>query len=277
MKHTHISAKYKLFDLNITEVWQYRELIVLFAKRSFQVSYKQTVLGPLWLLMNPLLAAVFDVILFGNIAKLSTDGVPQLLFYLSGHALWSFFSGRISSNANTFIGNSSLFSKVYFPRLVIPISDVLGGIVRLGIQMLMIVALYGYYAVKGMLQPNIVFLFCIPLVVMELGLMGMGIGIIVSSLTTKYRDLSVLVSFGLQLWMYATPVVYPISLVSGSLKTFLFINPVSAPIELFRYAMFDSGTVTAGGILYSLCFTLAVVIFGILIFNKVERTFIDTV
>lgn len=277
MKHTHISARQKVFHLNLKEVWQYRELIILFAKRSFQISYKQTILGPLWLFINPLLTAVFDVILFGNIAKLSTGGVPQLLFYLSGHALWSFFAGRISSNANTFIGNAGLFGKVYFPRLVIPIADVLSGIVRLGIQLLMVAALYSYYAVKGMVQPNVLLLLCVPFVLIELGLMGMGIGIIISALTTKYRDLSVLVGFSLQLWMYATPVVYPISSVSGTLKTFLLINPVTAPTELFRCALFHSGAVTAGGILYSLLFTLVVAVLGIVIFNKVERTFIDTV
>lgn len=249
----------------------------MFAKRSFQVSYKQTILGPLWLLLNPLLTAVFDVILFGNIAKLSTDGVPQLLFYLSGHALWNFFSGRVSSNANTFTGNSDLFGKVYFPRLVIPIADVLSGIVRLGIQMLIVIALYIYYAVKGMVQPNVLLLLSIPFILMELGLMGMGIGVIISSLTTKYRDLSVLVGFALQLWMYATPVVYPMSSVSGTLKMFLLLNPVTAPTELFRCAMFDSGMVTMGGLLYSLFFTFTVVILGVVIFNKVERTFIDTV
>lgn len=277
MKHTHISARHTLFNLNMKEVWQYRELIVLFAKRSFQVSYKQTILGPLWLLINPLLTAVFDVILFGNIAKLSTDGVPHLLFYLSGHALWNFFSGRVSSNANTFTGNSGLFGKVYFPRLVIPIADVLSGTVRLGIQMLMVAVLYGYYAVKGMVHPNVLLLLSIPLILMELGLMGMGIGIIISSLTTKYRDLFVLVGFALQLWMYATPVVYPMSSVSGILKRLLLINPVTAPTELFRCAMFSSGNITVGGMLYSLFFTLAVVVLGIVIFNKVERTFIDTV
>lgn len=277
MKHTHISARHRLFHLNMNEVWQYRELIILFAKRSFQVSYKQTILGPLWLLLNPLLTAVFDVILFGNIAKLSTDGVPQLLFYLSGHALWNFFSGRVSSNANTFTGNSDLFGKVYFPRLVIPIADVLSGIVRLGIQMLIVIALYIYYAVKGMVQPNVLLLLSIPFILMELGLMGMGIGVIISSLTTKYRDLSVLVGFALQLWMYATPVVYPMSSVSGTLKMFLLLNPVTAPTELFRCAMFDSGMVTMGGLLYSLFFTFTVVILGVVIFNKVERTFIDTV
>lgn len=199
------------------------------------------------------------------------------LFYLSGHALWNFFSGRVSSNANTFTGNSDLFGKVYFPRLVIPIADVLSGFVRLGIQMLIVIALYIYYAVKGMVQPNVLLLLLIPFILMELGLMGMGIGVIISSLTTKYRDLSVLVGFALQLWMYATPVVYPMSSVSGTLKMFLLLNPVTAPTELFRCAMFDSGMVTMGGLLYSLFFTFTVVILGVVIFNKVERTFIDTV
>lgn len=277
MKHTHISSKHKLFDLNLREVWQYRELTMLFVKRGFQVSYKQTILGPLWLFINPLITALFDVLLFGSIAKLSTDGVPQLLFYLSGNALWSFFSGRVNSNSRTFTGNAGLFGKVYFPRLVIPVSDVLSGIIRFGIQMIMVIALLIYYLILGMVHPNWLLLLTIPFILIELGAMGMGVGIIVSSLTTKYRDLSVLVGFALQLWMYATPVVYPMSTVSGPLKTLLELNPVSAPMELFRGALFGTGTVSAGNLAYSCVFTFVVLLVGIVIFNKVERTFIDTV
>jgi len=276
-RHTHISAKSRLFTLNCRVVWQYRELTRLFVIRGFQVKYKQTVLGPLWLLINPMLTALFDVLLFGNIAKLSTDGVPQLLFYLSGNALWAFFSGRVSSNSTTFIKNAGLFGKVYFPRLVIPIADVLGGMIQFGIQMLMVILLYGYFYAVGAVRPGLPLLLTLPAVLIELGLMGMGIGVLISSFTTKYRDLSLLVGYGLHLWMYATPVVYPLSAVSGTLRALLRLNPVTAPMELMRAALFQTGSVMPGGLAYSFGFTLLVALSGIVIFNRTERSFIDTI
>ncbi|MDO4982892.1 MAG: ABC transporter permease [Eubacteriales bacterium] len=277
MKHTHISAEHDLFDLKLSEVREYWELIFLFTRRSFQVSYKQTILGPLWLLINPLLTSVTYVILFGNIAKLSTEGVPQLLFYMAGNAVWGFFSGRVKENSVTFTNNAYLFGKVYFPRLVIPISDILSGLVRFAIQMLLVLVLYIYFLLKGSVRPDLPMLLTVLPVIAELGLMGMGVGIIISSLTTKYRDLTVLVDFGLQLWMYATPVVYPMSSVGGALRTLFWLNPVTAPVELFRLALFGSGNVCVWSLVWSLVFTAAVVFFGIMIFNKVERTFMDTV
>lgn len=277
MKHTHISSKHDPFDLNLREVWQYKDLIVLFTRRNFQVGYKQTVLGPLWLFLNPLMTALFQMLLFGRIAGLPTDGVPRLLFYLSGNALWSFFSGRVSSNASTFTGNAGLFGKVYFPRLVIPISDVLDGVIRFGIQMLMTLVFYFYFLLQGTISPHPALFLLLPLLLLQLGILGMSAGIVISSMTTKYRDLTVLVGFGLQLWMYATPVVYPLSTVTGWLRTLLLLNPVSAPMELFRYALFGHGTICAWSLVWSLFFTLITAFFGILVFNKVERTFIDIV
>jgi len=277
IKYTHITSRHKPFDLKLGEVWQYKDLILMFARRSFQVSYKQTVLGPLWLFINPLLTSVFQLLLFGKIAGLSTDGIPQILFYLSGNAVWGFFSGRVSSNSSTFTGNAGLFGKVYFPRLVIPIADVLSGMIRFCIQLLLMLVFYVFFLVRGDFAPNWVLFLLLPLIVVELGILGMGVGIIISSMTTKYRDLSVLVGFGLQLWMYASPVVYPIGAVSGWLRTLLLLNPVSAPLELFRYVLFGTGTVCGWSLLWSLFVTALVCFFGILIFNRVERTFIDTV
>ena len=275
--HTHISAGHRLFDLKLGEGWRYRDLIVMFTRRSFTVAYKQTILGPLWQFINPLLTSVIYVIVFGNIAKLGTDGVPQLLFYLGGTAVWSFFSSSLTNNAGTFTGNAGLFGKVYFPRLTIPVSNVLSCAIRFGIQMIMVVILMAYYLIRHSLTVQPLFWLLVPLLLVWLGVMGMGCGIIVSSMTTKYRDLSVLVGFGMQLWMYATPVVYPLSTLSGPLRTIVLINPATAPIELFRRALFGVGTFVPWSAAISLAFTLAAAFFGIVIFNRVERTFMDTV
>ena len=275
--HIHISARHKPFALKLGELWEYRDLVLLFTRRRFAVSYKQTILGPLWLLINPLLTSLVYMILFGSIARLSTDGVPQLLFYFSGHAFWSYFSSCVSRNATTFTGNASLFGKVYFPRLVIPVSDLLSGIVLLGIQLIPAALLLIYYCVRGLVSPRWAYWPLLLPVILLLGLMGLGVGIIISSLTTKYRDLSVLVGFGLSLWMYASPVVYPLSTVSGRVRSLVLLNPVTAPLELLRYALFGSGSILWGRLLYALLFTLGVDILGIYIFNRVERTFMDTV
>lgn len=258
-------------------MWQSRGLIWLFTKRSFVITYKQTILGPLWLFIVPLLTSIVYVVLFGNIAKLSTDGVPQLLFYLTGNALWIYFSTCVTRCADTFTGNAALFGKVYFPRLVAPLADVLGSVLKFAIQMILVFVLLAYYVARGMVAPHYGYWLLIPLILLELGLMGMGFGIIISSLTTRYRDLKVLVSFGVTLWMYATPVVYPLSAVGGTLRKLLLANPVTAPMELFRYALLGAGTVTPAYMGISLAFTAVVVIAGIMIFNRVERTFMDTV
>ena len=276
--HTHISAEHNLFDLKLKETWQYRDLIRMFTKRSFQVSYAQTILGPLWLFIKPLLTSLVYVVLFGNIAGLSTDGIPMLLFYLTGNAIWEFFSNCFNSNANTFVNNARLFGKVYFPRLVVPISNMLSAAIRWAIQMILVVALAAYYIAAGVLAPNWAALVLVPLLLVWLGLLGMGCGIIISSLTTTYRDLQVLVGFGVTLWMYATPVVYPLSTVKASwLRSILAINPVTAPVEIFRYAVLGTGTIDALMIGVSLAITAIVVLLGIIVFNRVERTFMDRV
>lgn len=277
MQHTHISAKQSLFDLKLREFWQYRDLVWLFTRRSFMVIYMQTVLGPLWLFLNPLLTGIAYVILFGQIAKLSTDGVPQLLFYLSGNAVWAFFSGCVTVNASTFTSNAPLFGKVYFPRLIMPVSSVLSKLILFGIQMLLVLALLFRYVLRGSITPVWRLWVFLPLLILQLGVLGMGIGIIISSLTTKYRDLHVLVDFGMSLWMYATPVVYPLSTVNEKLRRLLLLNPVTSVMEAYRRILLGVGQFDGGNFAYSLVFTLVVAIAGILIFNRVERTFMDTV
>lgn len=277
MQHTHISAKHSLFDLNLKEFWQYRDLVWLFTRRSFMVSYMQTILGPLWLFINPLLTSITYVVLFGNIAKLSTDGVPQLLFYLSGNAVWTFFSGCVTTNASTFTNNAYLFGKVYFPRLVMPVSNVLSKLILFGIQMLMVLVLLLWYTVRGTVAPLWKYWLLLPVLLIWLGVLGMGVGIIISSLTTKYRDLHVLVEFGMSLWMYATPVVYPLSTVNAGLRRILLLNPVTPVVELYRRILLGVGQVDGTYLLYSLLVTLVIALAGVLIFTHVERTFMDTV
>ena len=276
--HTHISSKHRLLDLNLKEVWQYRDLILLFTRRNFVVTYKQTILGPAWIFLNPLISSLVYAFVFGGIAGIGTDGIPTLLFYLCSNAIWLFFSSCVTRNAGTFTENAGVFGKVYFPRLTTPISNVLSSVIQFGIQMLIVVALLVYYVITGAVRPHWECWLLIPVVLLHLGLLGLGCGIIVSSLTCKYRDLSVLVGFGVSLWMYITPIVYPMSqLGDGAMKTILMLNPVTAPVEVFRYAVLGQGTILPGYLALSWGITLAVVVIGVMIFNKVEKTFMDTV
>lgn len=276
--HTHISSRHNWYDLKLKEVWRYRDLILLFTKRSFVVRYKQTILGPAWIFLNPLISSIIYAFVFGGIAGIGTDGVPTLLFYLAGNAAWLFFSTCVVSNARTFTENANVFGKVYFPRLTMPISNMLFAVIQFGVQMILVLLLLGYYVAVGAVTPNWSAWLCLPLVLLHLGVMGMGFGIIVSSLTTKYRDLAILVDFAIQLWMYATPVVYPMSeLGEGWMRTVLILNPVTAPVELFRYAILGQGSVMPGALALSAGTTVVVLLIGIMIFNKVEKTFMDTV
>lgn len=276
--HIHISSRHHMLDLKLKEVWQYRDLIWLFTKRNFTVTYKQTILGPAWLFLNPLISSVIYAFVFGGIAGISTDGIPGLLFYMCSNAIWIFFSTCVTKNAGTFTANAGVFGKVYFPRLTIPISNMISSVIQFGIQMLMVLALLGYYVITGAVRPNWGAWLVIPVALMQLGLLGLGCGIVISSLTTKYRDLAILVNFGVQLWMYITPIVYPMSqLGDGTVKTILMMNPVTAPVELLRYAVLGQGAIMPGYLALSAAVTVAVVLFGIMIFNKVEKTFMDTV
>ena len=273
-----ISSKRKWFDFNFKELFRYRDLIFMFVKRTFVSQYKQTVLGPIWAIVQPLLTTIVFTIIFGGIAQLPTDGIPSFIFYLCGNIVWTFFSTSLISISNTFISNAPILGKVYFPRLVMPISTVLSQIISFLIQFifLLIVLLYSY--INGTLSININFsVFLIPILLIQMTLLSLGCGIIISSLTTKYRDLAILVTFGVQLWMYATPVVYPASQIDGTLKTLMMLNPVSPIIEFFRYAFLGSGSIPWNFLGISIATTVVVLFIGVILFSRVEKTFMDTV
>ena len=276
--HTHISSNHSWMKLNLKEVWQYRDLIYLFTKRNFVVSYKQTILGPAWIFLTPLFSSIVQAFVFGGIAGIKTDGVPMMLFYLCSNAIWAFFSSCLINNASTFTANAYVFGKVYFPRLTTPISNVLSSMIRFGIQMMLVLAFMVYFLAQGAVQPNWGAWFMIPVELAHLGILGMGFGIIISSMTTKYRDLTVLVEFGVSAWMYLTPIVYPLSTVTeGWMRSLLMVNPVTSSVEMLRYAILGRGALEWGYYGLSWAFTIAVAILGIMIFNKVERNFMDTV
>ena len=276
--HTHISSRHRWLELNLKEVWQYRDLITLFTKRNFVVTYKQTILGPAWIFLTPLFSSIVQAFVFGGIAGIGTESVPTLLFYLCGNAVWAYFSSCLVNNANTFTANAYVFGKVYFPRLTTPISNVISSVIRFGIQMILVLVFLVYFLFQGVVHPNWLHWLLIPVELIHLGILGMGFGIIISSLTTKYRDLTILVEFGVQAWMYLTPVVYPLStLADGWMKSLLMLNPVTTSIEMMRYAILGQGTLHMGYYGLSWAITALVAVFGIMIFNKVERTFMDTV
>lgn len=278
IRHTHISAERSWMNLNLKELWQYRDLIAMFVKKDYSLIYKQTILGPAWILLVPFITTVIYTVVFGNIANLSTDGVPKLLFYMTGNALWSFFAECINKTANTFRDNAHVFGKVYFPRLTKPIATVLSAAVNFGVQMLMFACFWVYFIIIGQVQPNWPAILALPIVLLIMGGMALGCGVIVSSLTTKYRDLSIVVTFGVSLWMYATPVVYPLSTApEGMMRTMLLLNPVTSLMELFRYMFLGQGQISAMGLMWSAVFTVIVLLGGILLFNRVENTFMDTV
>ena len=276
--HIHISSSHSWMNLNLREVWQYRDLIYLFTKRNFVVSYKQTILGPAWIFLTPLFSSIVQAFVFGGIAGIETDGVPMMLFYLCSNAIWAFFSSCLINNASTFTANAYVFGKVYFPRLTTPISNVLSSMIRFFIQMILVLAFMVYFLLQGAVDPNWATWLMVPVELVHLGILGMGFGIIVSSMTTKYRDLTVLVDFGVQAWMYLTPIVYPLSTVTeGWMRNLVMLNPVTPAVEMMRYAILGKGTIDLGYYGLSWGITLAVALLGIMIFNKVERNFMDTV
>ena len=275
---TVISSKRRWFDINLKEVWRYRDLIWLFTKRSFILIYKQTILGPAWILLQPLLTTLIYTVIFGGIAGISTDGVPQLLFYMGGTAIWGFFASCINQTATTFTGNAAVFGKVYFPRLVTPIANVLTSGINFGVQLAMFLVFWLYYVVTGQVSPNYLGILLLPLVLLYLGALGLGFGVIISSMTTKYRDLTLLVTFGVQLWMYITPVVCPVStLGNGLLSKLVMLNPVTCAVEAFRWIFLGSGAMHPLYWGISIALMLVVVCTGIMVFNRVEKTFMDTV
>ena len=274
---TVITSKRGWFDVNLRELFRYRDLIFMFVKRNFIANYKQTVLGPAWAIIQPLLTTVVFTVVFGNLAKLPTDGVPPFLFYMCGNVAWGYFSGCLTQTANTFTANAAVMGKVYFPRLVMPISSVLSNLISFSIQFLFLVCFLVYYSFLNHAVYVNWHILCLPLLLLNMALLGLGCGVIISSLTTKYRDLAMLVGFGVHLWMYATPVVYTIDMVPARWKTLYLCNPMAIVIESFRNMFFGTSNLTSQDILLSWVITLLIALAGILLFNRVEKNFMDTI
>jgi lipopolysaccharide transport system permease protein len=272
-----IRPKRGIFDLRLHELWRARDLITLFVWRDFVSIYKQTILGPLWYFIQPLLTAGVFTVIFGNIAKLPTDGLPPFLFYMAGNTIWSYFSACLVATSNTFNANAGIFGKVYFPRLSIPISIVISNLISFSIRFLMFLLFWGYFSLSGAgIHPSW-WILLLPLLVVIMALMGLGFGIIISSLTTKYRDLQQLVGFGVQLLMYATPVIYPLSTIQGGWRWVILANPMTPVVEVFRLAFFGVSAIDPLSLLYSAGFAVVVFFIGVLVFNHVQNTFMDTV
>jgi len=267
-----------LFDLKLKEVWKYRDLLMLFVKRDFIAQYKQTILGPIWHVIQPVFTTIMFLLVFGKIANIPTDGLNPILFYMSGITIWSYFSACLTATSNTFVANAGIFGKVYFPRLVIPLSTVMSNMVKFVIQFGLLLAVMGWLGFQtGKFYFGINWLL-IPVLVVMMGGLGLGLGIIISSLTTKYRDFTVLIGFGVQLFMYVTPIAYPLSFLQGkSYKWVVEANPLTPVVEAFRFALFNQGTVSIASLGYSFGFMVVSLFFGMLIFSKVERSFMDTV
>lgn len=272
-----IKPKSNWLDINFADLWRYRDLILLFVKRDFVALYKQTILGPIWHIIQPLFTTFLYAVVFGEIANLKTDGSPRPLFYLSGIIMWNFFSGCLLNTANTFIANAGIFGKIYFPRLVIPISTVISTSIRFGIQFLLLIAFLLFYIfIKDIHISTTYYVLYVPILIIIMGVMGLGFGIMISSLTTKYRDIALFLGFALQLLMYLTPVIYPASL-WGKYQWVMDVNPMTPIIESFRHAMLGSGHFDMRGIMYSGIFSIVVFFIGAILFTRTEKTFMDTV
>ena len=275
---TIIKPKGKLFEIDFKEIWRYRDLLVMFIKRDIVTQYKQTILGPTWYFIQPALTTIMYMVVFGGIAGISTDGLPQPLFYLAGIVLWQYFSECLNKTSATFTQNQHIFGKVYFPRLISPLSNVLSNLVRMSIQFLLFLIVYVYYVAVGVdVMPN-VYALLLPLLIVMLAGLSLGFGIIISSMTTKYRDLTILFTFIVQLWMYATPVIYPLSTITNDkIRMLMGINPLTSIFEAFKYGMLGVGQFSWGGLGYSFGFMVVLLLVGIVVFNKVQRSFMDTV
>jgi lipopolysaccharide transport system permease protein len=273
-----ITPHTRLLDLQLGEIWKYRDLLWLFVKRDFVAQYKQTILGPFWHVLQPLFTTFIFLLLFAKIAKIPSDGIPPVLFYMSGITIWNYFATCLTNTSSTFIANANIFGKVYFPRMVLPISTILSNIVRFGIQFGLLLAMMIWFQFHGYPVDFNVHWLWIPFLIILMAGIGLGLGIIVSSLTTKYRDLAILLGFAVQLGMYVTPVAYPLSFLQNKgYGKLIAANPLSSIVECFRYCLFGKGTFTVGSILYSLIFMIVVLFFGAIIFNKAEKNFMDTV
>ena len=272
-----IKGHTSLFDLKFNDLWRYRDLLLMFVKRDFVSFYKQTVLGPLWFFIQPIFTTIVFTFVFGNLAGISTDGLPQQLFYLSGITAWNYFSDCLSKTSTVFKDNANIFGKVYFPRLIMPLSIVVSNLVRFGVQLLLLLCMMVYFGIQGANFQVTYAIAFFPLLVVLMALLGLGLGLIITAMTTKYRDLTFLVTFGVQLLMYGTTVIYPLSAAPEKYKSIIELNPMTGIIEAFRFAFLGKGEFTLFSIGYSTIFTIVVLFFGIIIFNKTEKNFVDTI
>jgi lipopolysaccharide transport system permease protein len=275
-----LEPKTKWYSLGLSQIFRFKDLLLLFVRRDFVSIYKQTILGPIWFFIQPIITAITYAIIFGMLANISTEGIPPILFYMCGITLWNYFSDTLVKTSETFTANSSIFGKVYFPRMVVPLSVVLSNIVKFGIQFLLFIAVWVYYLItSNTLHPNFTILL-VPFLILLMGFLGLGFGIIITSMTTKYRDLKFLISFGVQLLMYASPIVFPLSLVTEKYpqyKLLILANPITSIIETFKYAFLGVGEFNWFYLGYSFLFTIVLFFIGIVVFNKVEKSFMDTV
>lgn len=277
---TIIENKSALLNIDFREVWRYRDLLAMYVKRDIITFYKQTILGPLWFVIQPLFTTIMFMFVFGGIAGISTDGIPQAVFYLAGLVCWNYFQDCLSKCADTFNANQAIFGKVYFPRLVVPLSIVISNLIKMAIQFTLFLAVYVYYFASGVDFHLNATLLLVPLLIVMLGCLGLGFGMIISSMTTKYRDLRFLITFGVQLWMYATPVIYPLSVMKNTYPKYIWVlvvNPLTAILETFKYAFTGVGEFNWLYLSYSIAFTILILLFGIIIFNRVQRNFMDVI
>jgi len=272
-----IGPKKGWFDIKLSNLWNYRDLILLFVKRDFVAFYKQTVLGPLWFLFQPLFTTIVFTIVFGKIARIPTDGLPQVLFYMSGIMIWNYFANCLNQTSDTFVSNASIFGKVYFPRIAVPISIVITNLITFAIQFVLFLSFWSYYYLHGSNIKASPLILLTPLLLLQMAALGLGLGILISSMTTKYRDLKFVVGFGVQLWMYATPIVYPMSQIPEKWQWLSALNPMSTIVETTRYAFLGAGIVRPLHIFISIGTTLLVLMAGIIMFSRIEKTFMDTV
>ena len=275
-----IQPNSKLFNLNLKEVWRYKDLLNMYVKRDIVTMYKQTILGPLWYIIQPLMTTIMFMFVFGGIAGISTDGLPQPLFYMAGILCWNYFSECLTRCSETFNANQNIFGKVYFPRLVVPLSIAISSLLKMAIQFALFIAIYIFYIFQGYSLQVTWYILLFPLLIIMLAGLGLGFGLLISSMTTKYRDLKFLVSFGVQLWMYITPVIYPLSVLKNNYPQYVWaivINPLTAVIETFKIGFLGQGTFSWTYLIYSLFFTFVIMTWGIVTFNKVQRSFMDTI
>lgn len=273
---TVIKSKHSLFAINFKELWHYRDLLVLFVRRDFITVYKQTLLGPLWFFIQPLLTTITFTIIFGNVAQLSTDGAPKVVFYMAGITLWNYFSTCLTTVSGVFNANAGIFGKVYFPRLIMPLTIIISNLMKFAVQFLLFIVFVGYFTFQNQIQPNS-WMVLTPVIIVLMAVIAMGVGLILSSMTTKYKDLNQLIGFGVQLFMYATPVIYPSSSVPNDYQWVVALNPLVGLFDYMRFAYLGVGAFSMAALLYPTLFSIGILAVGVLVFNKTQKTFMDTV